>query len=136
MKKSIEQIRNELGYPYSDIMKGYFFSTSKDRPYPYHFYWSLKSHVNFLAETLNRYKTVFGWRRLQTDWRPVVDLVIYDRFGSKLTWTEDPKRSVEIKRSDAGWEHWDVLQNRTRTDEERMEELERLYRLFPAKEEL
>ena len=133
MKKSKEQLISELGLTgYSSHMTGYWFSTSKDHKEK--FYWSSYHALSVLKICLTPHETIFGWRRTQTDWRPVNELVIYDRFGSKLTWSEHPERSFEIKLSDAGKEfeeYGDDLMS-----EGTWEKIRRLYKLFPVKEKI
>lgn len=144
MKKSKEQIIKELGCD----QPGYWFR-SKDQKTK--FYWSSKQNVKELEEKITTIEEpIDSWRRSQTDWKSINDLVIYDRFGSKITFAEN---SVEIKLTDAGQQHWDNFIHHCLLDSycyiqkifdrwgginklnETKKELERLYQLFPANEE-
>jgi hypothetical protein len=149
MKKSKEQVRKELGVD----QPGYWFAL--DAKYNHKLYWSSKESVKSLYEKLKlRYPGsdgIHGWRRSQTDWRSVNGLVIYDRFGSKITLSERPEE-IEVKLTDAGQQHWDAFMFYEVLDSyfymkeifeswgghskmtESREELTRLCRLFPANE--
>lgn len=147
MKKSKEQVLKELGAD----QPGYWFSFEVDRYF--RTYWSSKQNVKLLQEKMvDRNATIRSWRRSQTDWRTVNGLVLYDRFGSKITMNENPKE-IEVKMTDVGEQHWHTFVHYELLDlyfympkifeywggrakmEELKEELTRLYRLFPANEE-
>jgi hypothetical protein len=147
MRKSKEQVIKELGCD----QPGYWFR-SKDQKTK--FYWSSKENVKALEEKITYHNNngfpVCGWRRSQTDWKSVKDLAIYDRFGSKITFTEN---SVEVKLTDIGQQHWDAFVRHCildsyfyvqkifdqwggmKTLNETQKILEKLYQLFPANEE-
>ena len=144
MKKSKEQIISEFGEcstVFADIPEcwdGYFFKfkwSSNERTY----YWDFAANIKCLERTITSKifeDAVFtGYRRLQTDWRSINDFVIYDRFGSKLTWTEEPKRSIEVKLTDAGARHWSLC-NSIIVDNvaQRRIQLQEMHSLFTKKE--
>jgi hypothetical protein len=151
MKKSKEQIIKELGCD----QPGYWFR-SKDQKTK--FYWSSKENVKTLEEKIICHHNVGcsmdSWRRSQTDWKSIKDLVIYDRFGSKITYTEYPEYSIEIKLTDIGQQHWNAFTHYRLIDsfcyiqkifdqwggmktlDKTKKELERLYQLFPANEDI
>lgn len=151
MKKSKEQIENELGIAcryFPDRYTGYFFGYVSKFGRQYWYYdngsniKNIENAFNISAKDIAIFGVniaIFGWRRLQTDWRPINDLVIYDRFGSKLTWTEEPERSFEIKLTDAGQEHWELQRGRfdlpVSAWKSRAYRIHEMDRLFPVKKE-
>lgn len=112
MKKSKEQITNELGKLYVDHPEfwshlfGFYDYKGNKRIYNLSRY----SNIKTLEEQIEAWVDIkfYGWRKVQTDWRSINDLVIYDRFGSRMTWTEEPERSIEIKLTDAGQKNWEL----------------------------
>jgi hypothetical protein len=48
---------------------------------------------------------IYGWRKQQTDWQSVNNLILYDRFGSRICLNEN---SVEIKLTDIGKQYDDL----------------------------
>lgn len=142
MKKSKEQLKSELGVLGNPEFYGYFFSYLDYKYNQRTYYWSLHYNIKCLERSIvsSSFKDtpITGWRRQQTDWRSVNDLVLYDRFGSKMIWTEEPKRSVEVKLTDAGQEHW-LLYNTIYTmgNVERLNnQIEKMYQLFPIKKDI
>lgn len=154
MKKSKEQIMKELGAD----QPGYWFSFNSNNSYMC--YWSSKESVQYLYERLTRkfslstdVQPIHGWRRSQTDWQSVNGLVLYDRFGSKITLNENPKE-IETKLTDAGQKHWDLYCHWEILDSyfyvskifecwggmtaynRLSKEMKEMHRLFPANEKL
>jgi hypothetical protein len=150
MKKSKEQLAKEGCY---NSEPGYYFSLCPD-PYKNHMmWWSCKYNVKRLEEMVKNWgdKKVYAWRQNQTDWRSVQDFVIYDRYGSRLTWTEEPERILEVKLTDIGQEHWyaythyEVLNEYcyqtkiyeffggAKKEQELAEEIQKINRLCPVK---
>jgi hypothetical protein len=65
------------------------------------FWYILHDTSNFIHSIINA--KYFEWRKRDGEWRTLRDVVIYDRFGNKLSFNEDG--TYELKTSDAGIKH-------------------------------
>jgi hypothetical protein len=120
MKKSEQQLKKELGSWHN--IKGYFFISSC-QIYP-NFYWSgstIKGLEYNIFVNLGFYGGIKNWRTQQGDWRSVDGLVLYDRFGSKITFIDSVNYITKL--TDVG-KHYDNLSKDYLKNIEKIKQLE------------
>jgi hypothetical protein len=144
MLKSKEQLVKELGEYYAKFWNNYkdciflrcnrTFTNLKDVKAECFATEAFFESYNFLGFFIKngRYET---WRTQQSDWKSTNGLVLYDRFGTKVTFNEDG--TYELKPTDVGLNHFhlknDNIFHFTNTEEERTYSLKNIENLFPPK---
>jgi hypothetical protein len=101
------------------------------------FKWRKKDNIANLTTWNN--KCFYEWRTQQSDWKSTNGLVLYDRFGSKISLDNG---ICETKLTDVGKKHWELynkwvneifFNKRNDTIIELRKELDYLENLFPVK---